>query len=192
MGHLSFNRTNTSSRRRAAQTIEDVLRAGDSVFVFPEGTFVPETGVRPFQLGAFKAAVDTGAPLVPVSLAGTRNILRDRTFLPRPGNVTITILSSNLSSQRRQFANRKLAGTRALARCQSRSNRAIFRRTGAVTLPEQMSFCCNLPEINRTLNRTKRESLRGKLLPLPGTVRVRKVAPLARVPLQKKQLMEAV
>src|SRR5262249_6601828 len=71
MGHLSFDRTNTGARRRAAQDIEQSLLAGDSVFVFPEGTFVPEDGVRPFQLGAFKAAVDTGAPLIPVSLAGT-------------------------------------------------------------------------------------------------------------------------
>src|SRR5262249_58966700 len=91
MGHLSFDRTRTGARRQAAQQIADVLRAGDSVFVFPEGTFVPQDGIRPFQLGAFKAAVDTGAPLIPVSLAGTRSFLRDGTILPRPGNVTITL-----------------------------------------------------------------------------------------------------
>ncbi len=33
----------------------------------------------------------TGAPIIPVSLAGTRKILRDGTYLPRPSNVTITI-----------------------------------------------------------------------------------------------------
>jgi 1-acyl-sn-glycerol-3-phosphate acyltransferase len=47
--------------------------------------------VRPFQLGAFKAAVATGAPIIPVSLAGTRRFLRDGTYLPRPTSVTITI-----------------------------------------------------------------------------------------------------
>ena len=91
MGHLSFDRTKTGARRQAAQQIEDVLNSGDSVFVFPEGTFVPEDGIRPFQLGAFKAAVDTGTPLVPVSLAGSRSFLRDGTLLPKPGNVTITV-----------------------------------------------------------------------------------------------------
>jgi len=35
--------------------------------------------------------VATGAPVVPVSLAGTRRFLRDRTFLPRPTSVTITL-----------------------------------------------------------------------------------------------------
>jgi len=91
MGHLSFNRTDAESRLRQAQEMEQFLRNGESVFVFPEGTFTHTDGVRPFQLGAFKAAVETGAPIIPVSLAGTRRFLRDGTFLPRPSSVVITI-----------------------------------------------------------------------------------------------------
>ena len=91
MNHLSFVRSDADSRREAVQQIESSLRQGDSVFVFPEGTFVPEEGVRPFQLGAFNAAVATGAPIIPVSLAGTRRFLRDGTYLPRPTSVTITL-----------------------------------------------------------------------------------------------------
>jgi 1-acyl-sn-glycerol-3-phosphate acyltransferase len=71
--------------------MEEFLRKGESVFVFPEGTFTGEDGVRPFQLGAFKGAVATGAPIIPVSLAGTRRFLRDGTYLPRPTSVTITL-----------------------------------------------------------------------------------------------------
>jgi len=91
MGHLKFNRTDPQSRLRQAQELEEFLRNGESVFVFPEGTFTPEDGVRPFQLGAFKAAVATGAPIIPVSIAGTRRFLRDGTYLPRPTSVTITL-----------------------------------------------------------------------------------------------------
>jgi 1-acyl-sn-glycerol-3-phosphate acyltransferase len=91
MGHLSFNRHDASSRLKQVDEIEECLLRGDSVFVFPEGTFVPQDGVRPFQLGAFRGAVATGAPVVPVSLAGTRRFLRDGTFLPRPTTVTITL-----------------------------------------------------------------------------------------------------
>ena len=91
MGHLSFDRHDASSRLRQVDEIEECLRQGDSVFVFPEGTFTPEDGVRPFQLGAFRGAVATGAPVIPVSLAGTRRFLRDRTILPRPTRVTITL-----------------------------------------------------------------------------------------------------
>ena len=99
MGHLSFVRADANSRRDAIEQMEAMLRSGESVFVFPEGTFVPEDGVRPFQLGAFNAAVVTGAPIVPVSLAGTRKFLRDGTILPRPSSVTIT-LSPPLVPQR--------------------------------------------------------------------------------------------
>ncbi len=131
MGHLSFDRTSTGSRRRAAQTIEDVLRAGDSVFVFPEGTFVPEAGIRPFQLGAFKAAVDTSAPLIPVSLAGTRGILRDGTILPRPGNVTIT-LSAPIYP--RAAGNSQTANWQELVRLRDASRDAIGRYSGEPVL----------------------------------------------------------
>jgi 1-acyl-sn-glycerol-3-phosphate acyltransferase len=73
--------------------MEDFLRKGESVFVFPEGTFTRDPGVRQFQLGAFKAAVETGVPIIPVSLRGTRKILPDGAILPRPSDVTITLSS---------------------------------------------------------------------------------------------------
>ncbi|HUL35754.1 MAG TPA: AMP-binding protein [Candidatus Eisenbacteria bacterium] len=91
MGHLSFDRHDTGARLKQVDEIEECLRNGDSVFVFPEGTFTPEDGVRPFQLGAFRGAVATGAPVIPVSLKGTRRFLRDGTILPRPTSVTITL-----------------------------------------------------------------------------------------------------
>jgi fatty-acyl-CoA synthase len=91
MGHLSFDRSDAESRLHQAAEMEDVLRKGESVFVFPEGTFTREPGVRPFQLGAFKAAVETGAPIIPVSLRGTREFLPDGSWLPRPADVTITL-----------------------------------------------------------------------------------------------------
>ena len=91
MGHLSFNRHDPGERLRQLDEIEEYLKKGDSVFVFPEGTFTPNEGLRPFQLGAFRGAVATGAPVIPVSLAGTRKFLRDGTYLPRPTSVTITL-----------------------------------------------------------------------------------------------------
>jgi 1-acyl-sn-glycerol-3-phosphate acyltransferase len=91
MGHLSFDRHDASERLRQVEQIEEHLKKGDSIFVFPEGTFTPNEGLRPFQLGAFRGAVATGAPVIPVSLAGTRRFLRDGTFLPRPTKVTITL-----------------------------------------------------------------------------------------------------
>jgi len=91
MGHVWFNRSDGDARLRQQQQIEQLLQQGESVFIFPEGTFTREDGIRPFQLGAFKAAVSGNVPIIPVSLAGTRKFLRDGTYLPRPTDVTITL-----------------------------------------------------------------------------------------------------
>ncbi len=91
-GDFAFDRSDRQQRLRQAEEVERSLEAGDCVLVFPEGTFTPHEGVRPFQLGAFKAAVSTGRPIVPLALRGVREILRDGTILPRPGFITITIL----------------------------------------------------------------------------------------------------
>ena len=131
MGHLSFDRTDANSRLRQAEQMEEILRQGDSVFVFPEGTFVPEDGVRPFQLGAFKAAVSAGVPIVPVSLAGTRHFLRDGTILPRPTSVTIT-LSPPIYPQPATSAPQTSdsAGWHDLIRLRDETREAIARHAG--------------------------------------------------------------
>jgi fatty-acyl-CoA synthase len=131
MGHLWFDRTDPNSRLRQAEKMEELLRQGDSIFVFPEGTFTPEDGVRPFQLGAFKAAVSAGAPIIPVSLAGTRRFLRDGTILPRPSSVIIT-LSPPIYPQNAGASpqNTESSGWHELIRLRDQTREAIARYSG--------------------------------------------------------------
>ncbi len=70
-----------------AATIDD----GDSLFIFPEGTFVRAGGVMPFRLGAFQVAVDKGVPVVPIALRGTRAVWPDETFRLRPGRMAVCV-----------------------------------------------------------------------------------------------------
>ncbi len=131
MGHLKFDRTDPESRLRQAQEMEDFLRNGESVFVFPEGTFTGEAGVRPFQLGAFKAAVSTGTPIIPVSLAGTRRFLRDGTYLPRPTSVTITLSPPIYPSTAASTSNSDdSSGWHELIRLRDATRAAIVRHAG--------------------------------------------------------------
>jgi 1-acyl-sn-glycerol-3-phosphate acyltransferase len=74
----------------ARQTRESV-KAGRSVLFFPEGTFTRIPGLRRFHMGAFAAAAEAGVPLVPVSINGTRSILRDKSKFPRRGEIQITV-----------------------------------------------------------------------------------------------------
>jgi 1-acyl-sn-glycerol-3-phosphate acyltransferase len=64
----------------------------DSLLFFPEGTFTRSSGLRPFHLGAFRAACLTHEPVIPIALSGVRGILRDGTWLPRRGKVVVTLL----------------------------------------------------------------------------------------------------
>jgi 1-acyl-sn-glycerol-3-phosphate acyltransferase len=88
-GHLAFDRQDPKARVQQAEVVEAALRQGESVVIFPEGTFTEAAGIRPFQLGAFKSAVATGRPVCPVALRGAREILRDKTYLPRFGRVSV-------------------------------------------------------------------------------------------------------
>jgi 1-acyl-sn-glycerol-3-phosphate acyltransferase len=63
--------------------LQQALAQGDSIVMFPEGTFTRETGLRPFHLGAFEVAAASRVPVIPLTLRGTRSVLRDGQWLLR-------------------------------------------------------------------------------------------------------------
>jgi 1-acyl-sn-glycerol-3-phosphate acyltransferase len=87
--YLTVSREDALHATADGEGIAKRLQFGEMVHVFPEGTFTPQNGVRPFQMGAFKSAVETGCPILPLALCGTRKILRDGAWLPRPGKVGV-------------------------------------------------------------------------------------------------------
>ena len=81
-------------RRRSAEDAEAIaaaLAGGAEIGIFAEGTLHRMPGLLPFQLGAFRAAVESGAPVVPVVLRGTRSVLRSESWFPRRGLVRVRI-----------------------------------------------------------------------------------------------------
>ncbi len=75
----------------AAPQVTEFVRSGSALVVFPEGTFDTMPGLLPFRMGAFMAAVQTGAPVVPVALRGTRNLLPPGAWLPRRTALSVHI-----------------------------------------------------------------------------------------------------
>ncbi len=53
----------------------EVLGRRVSVMIFPEGTRSPTGEMLPFKDGAFRLAIETGTPILPLAVAGTRNAL---------------------------------------------------------------------------------------------------------------------
>src|SRR4029077_20229018 len=66
LGHFAFRREDPRARLQQADQIEDALRRGESVFVFPEGAFPAQSAVRQFHLGAFHAAIAAQRENVPI------------------------------------------------------------------------------------------------------------------------------
>jgi 1-acyl-sn-glycerol-3-phosphate acyltransferase len=90
-GHLTVDRYDVERGKTDVERVSRAVQGGDAVLVFPEATFTRAAGLRPFRLGAFKTAVDTGTPVVPLALRGTRRVLRDGALLPRPGRVHLWV-----------------------------------------------------------------------------------------------------
>jgi len=89
--HLTIEKARMIERLAGADTLASRLRQGDLLMVFPEGTFAQSPGLLPFRLGAFRAAVDAGRPVVPIAIRGTRQVLPDGTWLFRRAPIVVTI-----------------------------------------------------------------------------------------------------
>lgn len=66
----------------AVAAAAQALAAGDAVAIFPQGTTLGPPD-RPWQRGAARLALVSGAPLVPVAIVGTRKALTPGSRFPR-------------------------------------------------------------------------------------------------------------
>ncbi|HEY7395038.1 MAG TPA: AMP-binding protein, partial [Gemmatimonadaceae bacterium] len=89
--HLTVDRWHMRQSVADVAAIERHLRAGKGVLFFAEGGFSRARGLRPFRLGAFEAAVATGAPVIPIALSGAREILPADAHRPHPRRVHVWI-----------------------------------------------------------------------------------------------------
>jgi 1-acyl-sn-glycerol-3-phosphate acyltransferase len=75
-GHVPVDRNKgTGAAKAAVQAFKSVLDAGKPLLVFPEGTRTEDGKLRPFKNGAFEAAVESDAPVVPVAIHGTFSLM---------------------------------------------------------------------------------------------------------------------
>lgn len=89
--HIKVDRGNREQAIAALR--ESVQKIGDGVglAVFPEGTRSPTNRMLPFKKGGFYVAVDTGLPILPVSIQNSGNLFGKKDRLPRPGIITLVV-----------------------------------------------------------------------------------------------------
>jgi fatty-acyl-CoA synthase len=89
--YLTVNRTLLKARARCMSDMIETIRAGTSVVVYPEATTSRSGGLLPFRPGAFRVAVETQRPVVPVTINGTAAIWPRGSWMMRPGPIEVCI-----------------------------------------------------------------------------------------------------
>ena len=90
-GYIEIDRIN---REKALQSIDEAalrIRKGKSIMTFPEGTRSRDGEIKPFKHGTFYLAINSGVPIVPVSIIGSGTIMSKRSLRIKAGQITLII-----------------------------------------------------------------------------------------------------
>jgi len=90
-GAVSIDRANKGQAVSTLRRGADKLKGGWSLLIYPEGTRTPDGNLQALKKGAFMMAVDTGIPILPVTVNGAFKILPKKTLDLKPGHITVTI-----------------------------------------------------------------------------------------------------
>lgn len=94
IGAVFVERDEGKERIADVRTLLKAARSGQSMAIFPEGTFRPEHGLLPFRSGAFAAAAAGGLPVVPVVIRGCRRLLPSGSWLFTPSKIEVRFLDA--------------------------------------------------------------------------------------------------
>jgi len=88
-GHLLVDRSNPGAG--IVKKMAKLVGAQQSLIVFPEGTRSVDGVVGRFKGGSFVIALDSGVPVVPISISGSRRVMRKGRLAVFPGEVSVTV-----------------------------------------------------------------------------------------------------
>jgi 1-acyl-sn-glycerol-3-phosphate acyltransferase len=91
-GHIPVPRQDPRAAIKTMILAADTIRTrGISMLVFPEGGRSRDGTLQPFKEGGAYIGIKAGAPIVPIALIGTREVLPFGSGRIRPGRVTLRI-----------------------------------------------------------------------------------------------------
>jgi 1-acyl-sn-glycerol-3-phosphate acyltransferase len=93
-GDIPVKRGSRESAIQALAECRKRLQNRVSVMIFPEGTRSPTGELLPFKDGAFKLAIETGAPILPIAVAGTRECMAKHSFQFRRARAKARVLDA--------------------------------------------------------------------------------------------------
>lgn len=86
------DRSSNESRRKSMQNLKDVLNMGINILIFPEGTQNrSKEPLQPFYDGAFRIAIETQKPIMPMVVIGAGRLMPPKKFFIQPGKIKIVM-----------------------------------------------------------------------------------------------------
>jgi 1-acyl-sn-glycerol-3-phosphate acyltransferase len=86
------DRSNAQSRKNSIEKIREILSHGIPALIFAEGTQNRTKEIlQPFKDGAFRIAIETQLPIVPLMVIGAGKLMPPGTAQLRPGKIKIIV-----------------------------------------------------------------------------------------------------
>jgi 1-acyl-sn-glycerol-3-phosphate acyltransferase len=80
-GYIPIVRTRGRSKLLMMDKAADAVNNGNSVMIFPEGTRSLDGNLQQFKTGAFRLALETRSPVLPIAIKGTFHAIRKSSLL---------------------------------------------------------------------------------------------------------------
>jgi 1-acyl-sn-glycerol-3-phosphate acyltransferase len=90
-GAVSLDRSNPKEALGELMSGANRIADGWSLLIYPEGTRSPDGSLQPFKKGAFRLAVETEIPILPVTINGAFKIWPKNTLRFRPGHMVVSL-----------------------------------------------------------------------------------------------------
>jgi len=90
VGFVPVDRKGLNSGRRSIERATQLIKTkGYSYLIFPEGTRSRDGKMQSFRRGAFFLAINSGAPVVPITIEGTHDLMPKGSPLTKRGTVRV-------------------------------------------------------------------------------------------------------
>jgi 1-acyl-sn-glycerol-3-phosphate acyltransferase len=90
-GYISIDREGTRETVEAMNEAARKIHDGMSVVIFPEGSRSPDGTIQPFKKGGFTLAIKSKVPIVPIAIAGSREIMPKDKLTALSGEIRMRI-----------------------------------------------------------------------------------------------------
>ena len=90
-GYIEIDRQNHEKALLSLDQAALRIREGKSVMTFPEGTRSRDGEIKAFKQGTFYLAIQSGVPIVPISIIGSGDIMPKGSLKVKPGKIKLVI-----------------------------------------------------------------------------------------------------